>query len=181
MQALVWSQSAEKGNKQNNTPQLQSRPSQNSGQMGSQANPVDITTPQIPVNNNIPSFAQQPAGTFAPPPLPQRQPSSSGPGSGQTNPQQWSQPGQQQQQSQGKPQVHQSPNRGKAWAGIDFSKAHSPISEDKFLAYVASAIGDQTGNFTPPSIQGRVVDLYSLFNLVHRNGGSVKVSPLSFK
>lgn len=145
-------------------------------QMGSQANPVDITTPQIQptlqVNNNVPSFAQQPTGNFAPPPPPQRQ-TSTGPGSGQTNPNpQW-----QQQQQQIPNQIQQSTNRGKAWAGHDFSKTLFPIPEDKFLTYLLKML--HIPNFVPPAIQNRAVDLYALFNLVHKNGGSVKVSSLS--
>lgn len=150
--------------------QSQNRQMQNNGQMGSQANPVDITTPQVQSNSNIPSFAQQPSGNFAPPPAPQRQ-SSNGPGSAQTIsnplPQQW------QQQQQQQMQVHQSPNRGKPWAGQDFSKVPFPIPEEKFLPYVCQILNIQ--NYSPPSIGNRAVDLYALFNLVHKNGGSVKV------
>ena len=146
---------------------------------GSQTNPVDITTPSLPVmNSNIPQFAQQPAGTgiAPPPPPPQRQPSSSGPGSGQTNPQQQWQQQQQQlaQNSQTIPQIQQSTNRGKPWAGQDFSKEPFPVSEEKFLVYLAQMLG--APSIQPPLVQGKVVDLYALFNLVHRNGGSVKVS-----
>jgi hypothetical protein len=161
--------------------QSQNRQMQNNGQnqsqMGSQANPVDITTPQIQpniqVNNNIPSFAQQqPSGNFAPPPAPQRQASSNGPGSAQTIPnplpQQW-----QQQQQQPQVQVQQSPNRGKQWAGQDFSKVAFPIPEDKFMPYLSQILNLQT--VAAPSIGNRAVDLYSLFTLVHKNGGSVKV------
>jgi hypothetical protein len=117
------------------------------------------------LNSNIPSFAQQQSGTFAPPPPPQRQPSS-GPASGPTNPQQWT------QQQAGQQQV-QSANRGKAWAGHDFAKSNFPIPEDKFMGYLSQMLN--IPNFTPPMIQNRAVDLYALFNLVHKNGGSVKV------
>lgn len=150
---------------------------------GSQTNPVDITTPALPVmNSNIPQFAQQPAGAgIVPPPPPQRQPSSSGPGSGQTNPQQQQQWQQQQQQlaqnGQNIPQIQQSTNRGKPWAGQDFSKDPFPVPEEKFLGYLAQMLG--APSIQPPLVQGKVVDLYALFNLVHRNGGSVKVSHFS--
>jgi hypothetical protein len=182
LQNVVWNQlkttSARQMQVQQQAAMQQSQNRQMQNQMGSQSNPVDITTPQIqptvPINNNVPSFAQQPSGNFAPPPPPQRQPSSSGPGSGQTNPnQQWQQQ-QQQQQAPPQPQVLQSVNRGKAWAGHDFSKTHFPIPEEKFLPYILQMLN--ITNFQPPAIQNRVVDLYALFNLVHKNGGSVKVS-----
>lgn len=115
-------------------------------------------------------------GNIVPPPPPQRQHSSSGPGSGQTNPQQqW----QQQQQGQGGQttplQIQQSANRTKPWAGQDFSQDHFPVPEDKFMAYLASMLN--APNLTPPLVQNKMVDLYVLFKLVHKNGGSVKVSP----
>jgi hypothetical protein len=172
LQAMVFQQNNPKQQQQPQDRQMQA-PNQPGGQ-GSQANPVDITTPSLPVmNSSIPQFAQQPAGAnIAPPPPPQRQPSSSGPGSGQTNPQQqWQQP-----QGQNMPlQIQQSTNRSKPWAGQDFSKEPFPVSEDKFLGNLAQMLG--APNLQPPMVQGKVVDLYALFNLVHRNGGSVKVCP----
>ena len=179
LQNVVWNQVKNQNNRQMQVQQQaamqQSQNRQTQNQMGSQSNPVDITTPQIQptaqVNSNVPSFAQQPAGNFAvPPPPPQRQ-ASAGPGSGQTNPNpQW-----QQQQGQVQPQIQQSANRLKAWAGHDFAKMPFPIPEDKFLTYLLQML-NITGNFVPPAIQNRPVDLHALFNLVHRNGGSVKVS-----
>jgi len=170
LQNVVWNQlkssTARQMQSQQQVAMQQSQNRQMQTQMGTQANPVDITTPQIQptLQHNVPSFAQQPAANFAPPP--QRQ-SSQGPGSGQTNPNpQW-----QQQQ-----QLQHSANRGKAWAGHDFSKTPFPIPEDKFLPYLLQMLN--IPNFAPPTILNRTVDLYALFNLVHKNGGSVKVCPL---
>lgn len=182
LQAYVWRQMVPPaGSNQSNALATGQRPpqNQNNGQ-GSQANPVDITTPQIPgsvLNANIPSFAQQPGGTFAPPPPPQRQPSSSGPTSGQTNPQQWSQQAGQSGQPQPGSQTQQSPNRNKVWASHDFRTTNFPIAENKMPQYIAQSLGQPIEGFAPPSIQNKVVDLFSLFNIVHKNGGSVKVSP----
>jgi hypothetical protein len=182
LQNVVWNQLKNTSSRQMQSQQQiamqQSQNRQMQNQMGTQSNPVDITTPQIqPVvqNSNIPSFAQQPSGTgnFAPPPPPQRQ-ASNGPGSGQTNPNpQWQQQ-QQQQQGQVPNHIQQSANRGKAWAGHDFAKTPFPIPEDRFLPYLLQMLN--IPNFVPPAIQNRSVDLYALFNLVHKNGGSVKVS-----
>lgn len=184
LQSMVFQQGIKQQQQQQQQRQMQQMQAPNQGMgQGSQANPVDMTTPSLPVmNSNIPQFAQQPAGTnIAQPPLHQRQPSSSGPGSGQTNPQQqWQQQQQQQQgqQQQGQNgqnilQIQQSTNRTKPWAGQDFSKEPFPVSEDKFLLHLAQMLG--TPSLQPPMVQGKVVDLYALFNLVHRNGGSVKV------
>lgn len=183
LQAMVFSQNSTSSSKQ------QQQPPATTMNAGSQSNPVDITTPSLPVmNNNIPQFAQQPAGAgmsasnngqIAPPPPPQRQPSSSGPQSGQTNPQQqWQQQQlQAQAQAQGTTplQIQQSLNRARPWAGQDFRNDPFPVPEDRFMSYLASML--QAPNLSPPLVQNKMVDLYSLFNLVHKNGGSVQVSP----
>lgn len=178
---MVLTQNAKQQQMQQQRQMQMQAPNQQMGQ-GSQANPVDITTPSLPVmNSNIPQFAQQPAGANIPP-LHQRQASSSS----QTNlQQQWQQQQQQQGQQgpqgqqQGKPQqmipqIQQSVNRSQPWAGQDFSKEPFPVPEEKFMVSLASMLGAPT--IQPPLVQGKVVDLYALFNLVHRNGGSVKVS-----
>lgn len=180
---MVLSQNAKQQQMQQQRQMQMQAPNQQMGQ-GSQANPVDITTPSVPVmNSNIPQFAQQPAGAnISQLPLHQRQGSSSS----QTNlQQQWQQHQQHQQgqqaqgQQQGKPgqmipQIQQSVNRSQNWAGQDFSKEPFPVPEEKFMVSLASMLGAPT--IQPPLVQGKVVDLYALFNLVHRNGGSVKVS-----
>lgn len=191
LQGLVFELASKNNQQQQQQNRSMQAPPPNMGQ-GSQQNPVDITTPSLPqqqqLNNNIPSFAQQPAGSGIappPPPGPKRQPSSSGnngPGSGQTNPQQqWQQQQLQQASGQGTPlQMQFSPNRTKPWASSDFSKDPFPVPEDKFLTYLSQMLGQP--NMALPLVQNKAVDLYAFFNLVHKNGGSVKVCiPLTLR
>ena len=63
----------------------------------------------------------------------------------------------------------------KPWLALDFSRAIFPADEKAFYEHLNRA---NKGGLVPPVIEGKVVNLYSLFNLVHKNGGSARVSSL---
>jgi hypothetical protein len=158
----------------------------------------NATLPSSSNNPNIPTFAQQP-------PQPQRQTSSygvsptnpfiTGQGQNANNGNNTNNPGLGLGGLSSTPQsVTQLPNpspagsgigsasasvsaanlKNKPWAGMDFSKEPFAMEEPHFWNYLRSVTGQP--NLVPPTVQGKQVDLLALFNLVHRNGGSAKVS-----
>ena len=56
------------------------------------------------------------------------------------------------------------------WATMDFRNELMTMDEAQFWGFLASKEG-----FVPPSIDGRSVNLFLLFKLVHRNGGAAKI------
>lgn len=192
---------------QNSNRQMPMQPPQNPG---SASNPIEVVTPslsgnmQLPMasnsNPNVPSFAQQPI------PPPQRKPSFTGlsvsptsqfvqntSGQNVTGPSTTTPQSQSQSQSQSQAQINPSPMsattgpgsnsangaRAKIWAGTDFSKEVFGMNEGSFMTYLKQVL--KQPSLVPPVVQGKPVDLYALFNLVHRNGGSAKVSVAIFR
>ena len=144
---------------------------------GSQNNPIEIVTP---VMNAIPQLANQPnMGPYMTPLQP----------AAQINEQRYQQPPTQprppqhpatqqwvQQQQQPRPPVMTNPPaQPKPWAGMDFSKDPFPMSEEQFWKYLGSQHLKRPEPMPAPVIEGKPVNLYGLFNLVHKNGGSAKV------
>ncbi|ORX34790.1 hypothetical protein BD324DRAFT_635028 [Kockovaella imperatae] len=56
------------------------------------------------------------------------------------------------------------------WAAMDFRNELITMDESQFWGFLSSRDG-----FVPPSIDGRTVNLFLLFKLVHRNGGAAKI------
>lgn len=152
---------------------------------GSQNNPIEIVTPVLQNTSQLPNQANmsaymtpqqlQPSAHIndqrfqQPPPPPQAQ----GRLPQNTATQQWVQ---QQQKPHQLPHASSTFASGqpKPWAGVDFSKEPFPMTENGFWKYLGKQ-HNLPEAMPPPSIEGRQVNLYSLFNLVHKNGGSAKV------
>jgi hypothetical protein len=75
-------------------------------------------------------------------------------------------------QGQGQGQVSKKP-----WLGMDFRDEPLPMNEEQMWETLKKLLKSQ--NLPPPVIEGKPVSVYALFNLVHRNGGSAKVSEFS--
>jgi hypothetical protein len=73
------------------------------------------------------------------------------------------------------------PAKPKPWLGMDFRSEPIPIEESRFWQqvldiYYKSRPGSDNNTLSPPRIEGKPVNLFVLFTLVHRNGGSAKIA-----
>ena len=171
---------------------------------GSQHNPIEIVTPnlnskpQLPNQPNIPSFVtpQQQLQPAAPiidqrfqqsVPQPQVRPPN-------TATKQWVQQQQQPQQQLQSQQIQQqqqqsqqprppvaNPPQGqpKPGSGMDFSKNEFPMPEVQFWRSLGQQHMSDGQPLPPPLVEGKQVNLFTLFGLVHKSGGSAKVSAVS--
>ena len=141
---------------------------------GSQANPIDIVTPTVGNSAQMPrpfppnrpqadTQAMRPP-TQQPQPTPQlHQPN------WQNQPQQ-----QAQQPAQQNPQLGAAGTKAKPWNAMDFRTEQLPLKEDQFWSYLGQIHLKRSEPLQPPQLEGRPVNLYLMFNLVHRNGGAAR-------
>lgn len=98
-------------------------------------------------------------------------------GSFPTPQQQARQLGQQPQapQGAGQPQGPGGPQQKKPWSNMDFRDEAIPMTEEAFWETVKKLL--KNPGLAPPVIEGKVISVFTLFSLVHKNGGSAKVGP----
>lgn len=170
--------------------QQQGRSTQQPSMPGSQNNPIEIVTPnlgttsQLPTQPNIPSFVTpqqqlQPAAQITDQRF--QQPQAQG-RSRQTNAtQQWVQQQQQPIRPPASPMLNLGQGQPKPWVGQDFTNEPFPMTEDQFWIYLGGQHLKRQEPMAAPVIDGKQVNLYALFNLVHKNGGSAKVGPSTWR
>lgn len=147
---------------------------------GSQTNPIDMSTPslntpQLPVMPGFPTNIQQnysqqqqqqrPPQPFTNVTQPMQQPQEQG--------QQMQMQQQQQQQGQMQMQRPSVPQSSKPHMLVDWSAENVPMTEDQFYKYLAHT--KKVEVIQSPVIEGKSLNLLSLFKLVHQHGGSPKV------
>ena len=65
--------------------------------------------------------------------------------------------------------------KSKPWLAMDFSKENIPIKEEPFMIYLGNMHMKTNEPLPAPMIDGKPVNLFNLFGLIHRNGGSTRV------
>ena len=161
--------------------QYQNRSIQQPNMPGSQTNPIEIVTPIMHATSQVPSQSnlsyvtpqlQPPAQINDQRFQHQPQPGLHPPQNSAT--QQWVQ--QQQQPPHARPSpVGPSDQPGNPWAGMDFKKEPFPMTEEQFWNYLGNTHLRRPEPMPAPVIEGKAVNLYELFNIMHKNGGSEKV------
>ena len=161
---------------------------------GAQGNSIDVVTPTPLLGNLTPQIPQGSATLGSAFQTPQSQISAQHPmapindaqqQSRQPNQAQWLQQQQQQRQQQANQQQQQAqqqiqpsvpgPSSAKPWLNMDFRTEPIPLREDQFWVYLGQLHLKREEPLSPPQIDGKAVNLYLMFTLVHRNGGGAKV------
>ena len=174
------------------------RPANTNGP-GSQSNPIDMMTPVFMTTPQLSGQAQLPSSAFQTPqnqmslqPAAQINEKNQQQQQSRTQQQQLpmvqQQPGQQSNQSFPNQATLQRPalpssssgqsiaQTTRPWASMDFKLEPIPLKEEQFWLSLEQMQSKRQETFVPPMIEGQRVNMFHLFSLVHRNGGSSKVS-----
>ena len=157
--------------------------SQQMGQMepirqmsGSQGNPIEIGTPSL---NGPSQYFNQTITGSQPLRSPLQMDGQNAGGSNQKAPSTNTWP-QTSQGSQAAPSVNNFPQpKPRPWSNMDFRNEIIPMKESNFWNLLGNQHLKRAEAMAPPLVEGRAVNLYQLFILVHRNGGGAKVSPFT--